>query len=80
MFFYDNYKLHYKQLLIEEFIILFRFIIQQVQHSSISDSVTRLPQFLKLYFKINLNLQKQAQKQRNSIKKFATVVSWRLGA
>lgn len=35
MFFYDNYKLHYKQLLIEEFIILFRFIIQQVQHSSI---------------------------------------------
>ena len=80
MFFYDNYKLHYKQLLIEEFIILFRFIIQQVQHSSISDSVTRLPQFLKLYFKINLNLQKQTQKQRNSIKKFAAVVSWRLGA
>lgn len=80
MFFYDNYKLHYKQPLIEEFVILFRFIIQQVQHSSISDSVTRLPQFLKLYFKINLNLQKQAQKQRNSIKKFATVVSWRLGA
>lgn len=80
MFFHDNYKLHYKQPLIEEFVILFRFIIQQVQHSSISDSVTRLPQFLKLYFKINLNLQKQTQKQRNSIKKFAAVVSWRLGA